>query len=262
MSMSNLSRRSFVGLSGSAAAILGLGLVGCGGGSNSSDGAKAVSAEPQNGTPANTPLDKLPLPEKGKVYNNPQKRDNVKDGGTLVLPSGEIGPAWNYLSVDGNTQEMHNLWDFYMPTYIFLTDATASKFEPNPDFITEATTEMKDGKQVVHYKLNDKARFNDGTPIDYRAYKAVWTVMNGTDEHYTPAATDGYDRIESVERGDTDYDVVITMKNPVYPAELLFTYVLHPDATDYDKYNSFNNNPHSDDWGYGPYKIEIGRAHV
>ena len=90
MSMSNLSRRSFVGLSGSAAAILGLGLVGCGGGSNSSDGAKAVSAEPQNGTPANTPLDKLPLPEKGKVYNNPQKRDNVKDGGTLVLPSGEI----------------------------------------------------------------------------------------------------------------------------------------------------------------------------
>lgn len=256
MSMSNLSRRSFVGLSGSAAAILGLGLVGCGGGSNSSDGAKAVSAEPQNGTPANTPLDKLPLPEKGKVYNNPQKRDNVKDGGTLVLPSGEIGPAWNYLSVDGNTQEMHNLWDFYMPTYIFLTDATASKFEPNPDFITEATTEMKDGKQVVHYKLNDKARFNDGTPIDYRAYKAVWTVMNGTDEHYTPAATDGYDRIESVERGDTDYDVVITMKDPVYPAELLFTYVLHPDATDYDKYNSFNNNPHSDDWGYGPYKIE------
>jgi peptide/nickel transport system substrate-binding protein len=264
MSMSNLSRRSFVGLSGSAAAILGLGLVGCGGGNNSSDGAKVVSAEPQNGSPATTPLDQLPLPEKGKVYNNPLDRDQIQDGGTLTLPAGEIGPNWNYLSIEGNTSEMHNMWDWYMPTNLFVSDATASKFEPNPNFVTKAETKDDGGKQTLTLDINPDAKFNDGTPIDYRAFQAVWTVMNGTNPDYTPAATDGYDRIESVEKGDSDKQVVITTSNPVYPAEALFNLVIHPDAADSRQvFNSgWNNNPHADDWGYGPYTDGLLRHHA
>jgi peptide/nickel transport system substrate-binding protein len=128
MSVSNLSRRAFLGMSGSAVALAGLGLAACGSDSTSSDNANATGTanstdvtgtEPQNGSPATTPLDQLPLPEKGKVYNNPLDRDQIQDGGTLTLPAGEIGPNWNYLSIEGNTQEMHNMWDWYMPTNLF-----------------------------------------------------------------------------------------------------------------------------------------------
>ncbi len=266
MSVSNLSRRAFLGMSGSAVALAGLGLAACGSDSASSDNANATGtanstdvtgAEPQNGSPATTPLDQLPLPEEGKVYNNPLDRDQIQDGGTLTLPAGEIGPNWNYLSIEGNTAEMHNMWDWYMPTNLFVSDATASKFEPNPNFVTKAETKDEGGKQTLTLDINPDAKFNDGTPIDYRAFQAVWTVMNGTNPDYTPAATDGYDRIESVEKGDSDKQVVITTSNPVYPAEALFNLVIHPDAADPDVFNSgWNNNPHADDWGYGPYTVD------
>ena len=264
MSVSNLSRRAFLGMSGSAVALAGLGLAACGSDSTSSDNATGsanstdvTGTEPQNGSPATTPLDQLPLPEKGKVYNNPLDRDQIQDGGTLTLPAGEIGPNWNYLSIEGNTSEMHNMWDWYMPTNLFVSDATASKFEPNPNFVTKAETKDDGGKQTLTLDINPDAKFNDGTPIDYRAFQAVWTVMNGTNPDYTPAATDGYDRIESVEKGDSDKQVVITTSNPVYPAEALFNLVIHPDAADPDVFNSgWNNNPHADDWGYGPYTVD------
>ena len=116
--------------------------------------------EPQNGSPATTPLDQLPLPEKGKVYNNPLDRDQIQDGGTLTLPAGEIGPNWNYLSIEGNTQEMHNMWDWYMPTNLFTSDATGSKFEPNPNFVTKAETTDEGGKQVLTLDLNPDAKIS------------------------------------------------------------------------------------------------------
>ena len=79
----SLTRRSFFEVSGLAAA--GLGLTACGGGNGTQGGSGDTGVEPQDGSPATTALDKLPLPEKGKTYNNPKKRDDVKDDGTVTL---------------------------------------------------------------------------------------------------------------------------------------------------------------------------------
>ncbi|MGI6230335.1 MAG: ABC transporter family substrate-binding protein [Tractidigestivibacter sp.] len=264
MKSSNLSRRSFLGVSGAAATLMGLGLAGCGGSSDSSSSDSSTTTndtsttgtEPQEGSPATTALDQLPLPEAGKAYNNPQERDNVQDGGELVLPSGEIGPNWNMLSVEGNTVEMKTLWSYYMPVDIFISDETGSTWTPNPDFITNVDIQENGDSQTVTFDLNQDAKFNDGTPLDYRAYQAIWTVMNGSNTDYTPAATDGYDRITSVERGDNDFQVVITASSLVYPPEALFTQVIHPDAADPEVFNSgWNVEPHAE-WGYGPYTID------
>ncbi len=59
--------------------------------SNPKGDSTTTGTEPQDGSPANTPLDQLPIPEKGKTYNNPKTRDEVKDGGTLTQPITEIG---------------------------------------------------------------------------------------------------------------------------------------------------------------------------
>lgn len=254
----NLSRRSFLGLAGgTAAAAAGLGLAGCGGGSDSSSSSSTTTeAEPQSGAPATTSLDQLPLPEKGKVYNNPQDRDNIQDGGNLILPASEVGPNWNYCSTEGNTAEMFTYWQYYMPANLVTNDATGSTYQPNPDYLESVESSEDTGKQVITIKVNPQAKFNDGTPIDYRAFQAVWTVMSGKDDRYTPSATDGFDKIESVERGSSDQEVIVTMSEPIYPAELIFTYVIHPSAADPDVFaNGWNVNPHAE-WGAGPFTID------
>ena len=157
-----LSRRNFLGIAGGTAALAGLGLAACAGPTTGGP----AGVEPQNGTPATTDLSRLPLPERGKTYNNPKGRDEVRDGGTLVLPAGEVGPNWNYLSVEGNTSEMSTFWSYYMPTVLTMVDATASSISPNPDFVTSIESSEESGRQVITYTLNDAARFNDGTPLD------------------------------------------------------------------------------------------------
>ena len=39
--------------------------------------------------------------------------------------------------------------------------------------------ETKDGVQTVEFKINPKAVFNDGTPIDVEAVKAYWEIYKG-----------------------------------------------------------------------------------
>lgn len=253
-----LSRRSFLGMAGTAATIAGLGLAGCGKSGNSGAGSNAGDAgvEPQNGSPATTPLDKLPIPEKGKTYNNPLERDAIKDGGTLVLPITEIGPDFNYFSVNGNTTYIRWFWYLYnQAATLYRCDPTGKEFTPNPNFVESSSVEDKDGKQVVTLNLAEKAVFNDGTPIDWTAVKALWSCMNGQDENYTPSATDGFDQISSVEKGENDKQAIITFDKPFYPYESLMG-ALHPAAADPKVFNEgWVNNWHNE-WGCGPFVID------
>ena len=65
-------------------AAIGMLLSGCGagGGSNEATGAE----EPASGFP-NDYQGAYPMPSTDKAYNNPKSRDEVKDGGTLTLPT-------------------------------------------------------------------------------------------------------------------------------------------------------------------------------
>lgn len=256
MGMSNVSRRAFLGLSASAVSLAGLGLTACGGSSEkaASDGSKAAS-NTAAGVPATTPLDQLPIPEKGEVCNNPQDRDNLKEGGELVLPLSEITPNWNAFSLDGNTTYMKYLWNMYVPT-LFRSDATGKAFEPNSFFIKDFSEEMADGKQVVKITFTDQAAFNDGTPMDYRCIESIYTTCSGKNEGFLAASTDGYQQIESVTKGDTDKQAVITFSTPYYPVQGLFTWPLHPASADMKVFNEgWTNEPHQE-WGAGPFKID------
>src|SRR4051794_13788404 len=77
----------------------------CGSGSSApatfSNVPTAAAPEPLWGVPPNTKP--LPLPEKGKAYNNPQPRDNIKDGGSLTVAIAELRGNWNTFSADGHS---------------------------------------------------------------------------------------------------------------------------------------------------------------
>ncbi len=245
-----------IGLAGGAALAAVLGLTGCDGAKDDGTDGLSAGAELQNGSPASASLDQLPLPEQGKLYNNPLGRDQIRDGGDLVLPLSELGPNWNYFSVGGNSTYMKALWANYMPINLFLVSADASSFTPNPAYLSDYREEMVDGKEVCTLTFRDEATFNDGTPMDYRAIKAVWDVMGGKDPAYEPSATDGYANIESVSPGATDKVAVVTFAAPYYPAQNILGQALHPAAVDPEVFaNGWEGEPHVE-WGAGPFIVD------
>ena len=98
-----------------ATAALAMLLAGCGAGNGNGSSNASSATEPPAGIDSS--YNRRPAHAEGhrRRYDNHQSRDNVKDGGTLTLSIVEIGPNWNYLSSDGNTGYLSELWSWYQP---------------------------------------------------------------------------------------------------------------------------------------------------
>lgn len=184
---------------------------------------------------------------------NPKERDELKDGGELTLPIGELTEQMNAFHANMTT-DTSTIWAWYNPQ-LALYDGKG-EYTPNPDYITNASAETKDSKTVVTYDIVDKATFNDGTPIDWKAFENTWKMNNGEDEEISPNSTDGYELIESVERGDSDKQVKVTFQN-AYPWWMgLFNQVLHPKVNTAQLYNETYLNELHPEYGAGPFKVD------
>jgi peptide/nickel transport system substrate-binding protein len=239
-------------LHAAAAAALLLQLTGCNGSSGTDGRATASVAVPQppDGVPAGTRP--LPLPEKGKSYDNPQPRANVRDGGTLTLPIAELGPNFNTFNVDGNTGYNNFVLGWMSP--ILWNVSITGELAPNQDYLLSAEL-VSDNPETVKYTLNPKAKWNDGTPIDWTAFDATWKTQRG-DAQYNPASTDGYRSIASVVKGGADNEVIVTFKEPFYPFQLVFGSLEHPKNADPDFYKTgWVNNLHAE-LLTGPFTVE------
>ncbi|AZG46301.1 ABC transporter family substrate-binding protein [Gordonia insulae] len=184
---------------------------------------------------------------------NPQSRENLRDGGSLTTAITEVSPQWNTFHADGTAYTLL-MWRWYNPTLAYFAPDGTYSF--NRDFLTDVRKELVDGKTVVTYTVNPKAHYNDGTPIDYRAFVNTWRTSSGTDPNYIVSATDGYDQIESVTRGVDDRQAVVRFKGVWAWPDGLFNILLHPKVNSADVYNTaYLQNPHPE-WGAGPYTID------
>ena len=230
-----------------------LALSGCGANNANTDtSSDEAYVQPDDGVPSSY-QGTLPTPVAGERNDNPTDRDDIKDGGELIQDIGEIGPNWNANSADGNTAYMAELWAWYQPhlwDYSVGGDAT-----PNPDYLTNVEVTSED-PLVVTYDINEKATWNDGTPIDWTAFQATWTCLNGKDSNYNPPQTMGYENIASVEQGTSAKQVVVTFETPFYPYQYLFQQLVNPNSVDPDVFTQgWVNNPHTE-WAAGPYTID------
>lgn len=237
-----------------ATAALAMLLAGCGAGNGNGSSNASSATEPPAGIDSSYTGD-LPMPKVTERYDNHQSRDNVKDGGTLTLSIVEIGPNWNYLSSDGNTGYMSELWSWYQPSLLMTDQVNGSPVKVNPDFLTDMKLVSKD-PMVVQYDINPKAKWNDGSDIDWTAFKATWEAQNGSNPDYNPPSTDGFDRIASVEQGDSPKQVKVTYKTPYYPWQEVFGALVNPKAADPKTFTQgWVKNPHNE-WAAGPYKVD------
>ena len=226
-----------------------LSVAACGGGDDADT--QKVDELSQSGVPANS--SPLPMPEEGVAYNNPQERDKVKDGGSLTLPIDNLGPNFNGFNVDGNSVASAELAMWTQP---MLWDYDVSgKPKPNPAYLESAEL-VKEEPETVKYTLNPDAKWNDGTPIDWRSFKTTWITQRGGSSKYNPAASDGYSSIGSVKKGEKDNEVLVTFKETFYPWELVFPQLLHPKNQDPQLYKSGWINDMHPELSSGPYVVD------
>jgi peptide/nickel transport system substrate-binding protein len=105
--------------------------------------------------------------------------------------------------------------------------------KPDMDLLTEEpTTQVQGGKQVVTYKLNPKAVWSDGQPIDAKDFKFSWEIQKSSDPAQGGCAallsTTGYEQIESVVGSDNDKTVTVTYSKPFADWKSLFNQQLFP----------------------------------
>jgi len=218
-------------------------LTGCasqqGTGANGADG---------SGSSQSQEMDRADIPA-GDYNETPY--EEVKDGGEIISAIDEVSPQQNVWHADAPTYT-RKLWQWYNPVVSLFT--AEGDFSPNPDYVTDVKEEMVDGNTVVTYTINEDAHYNDGTPIDWTSFETVWKINNGENDGFSPAATDGYDRITSVTPGDSDKQAVVTF-NGAYPWWVsLFNFFAHPALQDPANYDAYVNELHPE-WGAGPYTV-------
>ncbi|MBW3086000.1 hypothetical protein KEM60_02211 [Austwickia sp. TVS 96-490-7B] len=192
------------------------------------------------------------------VANNPKPRAELSEGGTFTQEIGDWPSNFNKNHIDGNSTEYGYVINATDPM-LFEWEADG-KIKPNKDFLEEMPVDKKEGgKQVITYTLNPKAKWNDGTPIDWTAFEAFWKAYRlPVDKgEYGNVATTGFEDIESVKKGDADNKVVVTMKQEFYPAVELFQVLIHPKlAIDAKTFNTAMKSDFHPEWRSGPFTLD------
>jgi peptide/nickel transport system substrate-binding protein len=159
------------------------------------------------------------------------ERDELADGGKLTWPIDTFPSNFNLHELDGALADGAAVMGALLPG-MFNFDAEAAPVV-NADYATSAVLTATAPKQVVTYKINPQAKWDDGTPITVADFEAQWKALSGKDDRYRIASANGYEKIESVAKGADDKEVVVTYASPFVDWQGLFS-PLYPASTNKD----------------------------
>lgn len=242
--------RKLTKIGGAAAIAAALTLTACGGGGS------PAGPETAKGQGAGSDLSKL-------ISINEKPAADLEQGGKVTLPLRSIGPDFNGFSNNGNSSDNSALQIPMNPVAInsggiggcwkldFLGKAT-----PNKDFCETVESKVVDGKQTITIKVNEKATYNDGTPIDVKAFQNTWNILKSTDAGYDIVSSGAYEFVESVEAGSSDKEVIVKTSQPVYPVDSLFFGLIHPAINTPEIFNEGFSGELHPEWMAGPFKLD------
>ncbi len=138
--------------------------------------------------------------------------DQVKQGGTLTFAIEKNIPNWNVISSEGNEFETGEATKPLLP-YAFITTPDL-KTTLATDFVTSAEVTSQN-PQVVTYKINPAATWDDGTPVTADDFVFNWKSQDGKScPACETAGNGGYDQVTSVVGSDAGKTVAVTFSKP------------------------------------------------
>ncbi|MCG6499031.1 ABC transporter family substrate-binding protein [Kitasatospora sp. A2-31] len=184
-----------------------LSLVLCSCGSGEGDGAQAVPSG-------------LETPKLTAVDINAHDRADLRQGGTLNVAIAQFPDQWSPIHADGNESSTMTVTKPLLPTF-FRSDAAGTQ-TPNPAYLQDVHAEVANGRQVVTWTLNPKAKWSDGTPITWRDIEANWRALKGDDPAWKAGSSTGFELVTAVERGKDDFQAVMTFERPFSEWQSMF----------------------------------------
>ncbi|RKT06707.1 peptide/nickel transport system substrate-binding protein [Streptomyces sp. 3211.6] len=147
-------------------------------------------------------------------------REQVADGGVLRWAVDSLPETLNSFQADADATTSR-IAGAVLPQ-LFTLDAKGRPVA-NPDYLEKAEVVQREPKQVVLYRLNQKAVWSDGREIGAPDFVAQWRALSGKDSAYWTARNAGYERIEKIERGKSDLEVKVTFVRPYADWRSLFS---------------------------------------
>ncbi|MFF7363486.1 ABC transporter substrate-binding protein [Streptomyces sp. NPDC008125] len=158
----------------------------------------------------------------------PAARGTIAQGSALNWAVDAVPATLNTFQADADSSTTR-ITGALLPN-LFPLDA-AGQPKLNPDYLESAKVIDREPKQVVLYKLNQRAVWSDGREIGAPDFVAQWRALSGRDSAYWTARNAGYERIEKIERGHDDLQVRVTFSkpygdwrslfSPLYPKEVM-----------------------------------------
>ena len=193
------------------------------------------------------------------VSFNPKDRSELKEGGELRLAFDEIPENFNPFNTNGYTSGAIAIQAAMNSAYAggYKYDYTG-KPSLNTDYITEYKAETKNGVQTVTFKINPKAKFNDGTPIDIESVRAAHKIFTAPAGEYQVTDAPMWKQVKSVEEDGDKFSVKVTMEKPYYPIDggFVIATFIHPALVDKKLFNDGLINKPLDKYWAGPFKVE------
>ena len=193
------------------------------------------------------------------VSFNPKDRSELKEGGELRLAFNGIPENFNPFNTNGYTSGSIAIQSAMNSAYAggYKYDYTG-KPSLNTDYVTEYKAETKNGVQTVTFKINPKAKFNDGTPIDIESVRAAHKIFTAPAGEYQVTDAPMWKQVKSVEEDGDKFSVKVTMEKPYYPIDggFIITTFIHPALVDKKLFNDGLINKPLDKYWAGPFKVE------
>ncbi len=193
------------------------------------------------------------------VSFNPKDRSELKEGGELRLAFDEIPKNFNPFNTNGYTSGAIAIQAAMNSAYAggYKYDYTG-KPSLNTDYITEYKAETKNGVQTVTFKINPKAKFNDGTPIDIESVRAAHRIFTAPAGEYQVTDAPMWKQVKSVEENGDKFSVKVTMEKPYYPIDggFVISTFIHPALVDKKLFNDGLVDKPLDKYWAGPFKVE------
>ena len=143
---------------------------------------------------------------------------SVKSGGSLTYALDEDLAGFNVLNASQNEFVLQEILDPVWPS-VFITPPSLK-----PTLDTNVVTSAKVTKtnpQTIVYKLNPKAKWSDGVPIDVHDFVYNWQAQSGNSKYtdkggkpFEPATTSGYNQIKSVTGTNGGKTVTVVFSKP------------------------------------------------